>query len=164
MSLKAFSGSTSFQQDDRPPGDLLSTSINLLLRAFSLGAREPTFAILAPPRIDTFPFESDSGTMRKVLKWGVVPLNLEGHGMDPHSFSWAKINSPEYIRDFNHTTTTKDKGVVRFCWIHKTVPLLQWAPALASVALGALRWHSRIAAFLHRSLSRRTAGSHIHIC
>ena len=46
--------------------------------------------------------KSDSGTMRKVLKWGVVPLNLEGHGMDPHSFSWARTNSPVNIRDFNH--------------------------------------------------------------
>ena len=41
--------------------------------------------------------------MRKVLKWGVIPLNLEGHGMDPHSFSWARINSPVNIRRFNHT-------------------------------------------------------------
>ena len=49
-----------------------------------------------------FPSESDSETMRKVLKWGVVPLNLEGHGMDHHSFSWASTNSPVNIRDFNH--------------------------------------------------------------
>ena len=54
-----------------------------------------------PHRIDTFPSESDSGTMRKVLKWGVIPLNLEGHGMDPHSFSWASTNSPVNIRRFN---------------------------------------------------------------
>ena len=51
-----------------------------------------------PPRIDTFPFESDSGTMRKVLKWGVVPLNLEGHGMNPHSLCWARTDSPVNIR------------------------------------------------------------------
>ena len=54
-----------------------------------------------PHSIDTFPSESDSGTMRKVLKWGVIPLNLEGHGMDPHSFSWASTNSPVNIRRFN---------------------------------------------------------------
>ena len=54
-----------------------------------------------PLRIDTFPSESDSETMRKVLKWGVVPFNLEGHGMDPYSFSWARINSPVNIRRFN---------------------------------------------------------------
>ena len=102
--FEGVSDSTSFQLDDRPPGDLCSKSINFMLRAFSLGARALTFAILAPPRIDTFPFESDSGTMRKVLKWGAVPLNLEGHGMNPHSFSWASTNSPVNIRDFNHST------------------------------------------------------------
>ena len=101
LSLKAVLDSTSFQLDGRPPGDLCSKAINFLLRAFSLGARALTFAILAPPRIDTFPFESDSGTMRKVLKWGVVPLNLEGHGMNPHSLCWAMTNAPVNIRRFN---------------------------------------------------------------
>ena len=47
--------------------------------------------------------------MRKVLKWGVVPLNLEGHGMNPHSFSWASTNSPVNIRDFNHTLVARGK-------------------------------------------------------
>ena len=42
--------------------------------------------------------------MRKVLKWGVVPLNLEGHGMDHHSFTWASTNSPVNIRRFNSTS------------------------------------------------------------
>ena len=50
-----------------------------------------------------FPFESDSETMRKVLKWGVVPLNLKGHGMTPHSLCWARMNSPELVSHFNHT-------------------------------------------------------------
>ena len=52
--------------------------------------------------------------MRKVLKWGVVPLNLEGHGMDPHSFSWARINSPVNIRRFNSTLKLKIL-VISFC-------------------------------------------------
>ena len=39
--------------------------------------------------------------MRKVLKWGVVPLNLEGHGMNPHSLCWARTDSPVNIRRFN---------------------------------------------------------------
>ena len=54
-------------------------------------------------RIGHFPSESDSETMRKVLKWGVVPLNLKGHGMTPHSLCWARINSPQFIRRFNYT-------------------------------------------------------------
>ena len=48
-------------------------------------------------RIGHFPSESDSETMLKVLKWGVVPLNLKGHGMTPHSLCWARINSPVNI-------------------------------------------------------------------
>ena len=52
-------------------------------------------------RIGHFPSESDSETMLKVLKWGVVPLNLKGHGMTPHSLCWARINSPQFIRRFN---------------------------------------------------------------
>ena len=55
----------------------------------------------APHRIDTFPSDSDSGTMRKVLNWGVVPLNLKWQGMVVHGLSWARINSPENIRRFN---------------------------------------------------------------
>ena len=104
LSLKAVLDSPSFQLDGRPPGDLCSKAINFLLRAFSLGARALTFAILAPPRIDTFPFESDSGTMRKVLNWGVVPLNLKWQGMVVHGLCWARINSPENIRRFNSNT------------------------------------------------------------
>ena len=71
-----------------------------------MGIIEHQLRAYGPLRIDTFPSESDSGTMRKVLKWGVVPLNLEGHGMDPHSFSWARTNSPVNIRDFNHKLTS----------------------------------------------------------
>lgn len=41
--------------------------------------------------------------MLKVLKWGVVPLNLKGHGMTPHSLCWARTNSPVNIRDFNYS-------------------------------------------------------------
>ena len=52
-------------------------------------------------RIGHFPSESDSETMLKVLKWGVVPLNLKGHGMTPHSLCWARINSPELVSHFN---------------------------------------------------------------
>ena len=52
-------------------------------------------------RIGHFPSESDSETMLKVLKWGVVPLNLKGHGMTPHSLCWARTNSPVNIRRFN---------------------------------------------------------------
>ena len=106
LSLKAVLDSTSFQLDGRPPGDLCSKAINFLLRAFSLGARALTFAILPTPRIDTFPFESDSGTMRKVLNWGVVPLNLKWQGMVVHGLCWARINSPENIRRFNSTKIT----------------------------------------------------------
>ena len=104
LSLKAVLDSTSFQLDGRPPGDLCSKAINFLLRAFSLGARALTFAILAPPRIDTFPFESDSGTMRKVLNWGVVPLNLKWQGLIVHGLCWAMMNSPELVSHFNSTT------------------------------------------------------------
>ena len=32
----------------------------------------------APHKIDMFPFESDSETMRKVLKWGGVPPIKKG--------------------------------------------------------------------------------------
>ena len=39
--------------------------------------------------------------MRKVLNWGVVPLNLKWQGMVVHGLSWAWINSPENIRRFN---------------------------------------------------------------
>ena len=39
--------------------------------------------------------------MLKVLKWGVVPPNLKGHGMTPHSLCWARINSPQFINRFN---------------------------------------------------------------
>ena len=53
-------------------------------------------------RIGHFPSESDSETMLKVLKWGVVPLNLKGHGMTPHSLCCARINSPQFIHRFNH--------------------------------------------------------------
>ena len=53
-----------------------------------------------------FPSESDSETMLKVLKWGVVPLNLKGHGMNPHSLCWARTNSPEFIRRFNYSWLT----------------------------------------------------------
>ena len=56
-------------------------------------------------RIGHFPSESDSETMLKVLKWGVVPLNLKGHGMTPHSLRWARINSPQFIRRFNSMPT-----------------------------------------------------------
>ena len=59
----------------------------------------------APHRIDTFPSDSDSGTMRKVLNWGVVPLNPEGQGMVVHGLCWVRINSPENIRRFNSTST-----------------------------------------------------------
>ena len=52
-------------------------------------------------RIGHFPSESDSETMLKVLKWGVVPLNLKGHGMTPHSLCWARMNSPVNIHRFN---------------------------------------------------------------
>ena len=55
----------------------------------------------APHRIDTFPSDSDSGTMRKVLNWGVVPLNLKWQGMVVHGLCWARTNSPENIRRFN---------------------------------------------------------------
>ncbi len=54
-----------------------------------------------------FPFESDSGTMRKVLNWGVVPLNLKGHAMTPHSLCWARMNSPELVSHFNSTSVGK---------------------------------------------------------
>ena len=43
-------------------------------------------------RIGHFPSESDSETMLKVLKWGVVPLNLKGHDMTPHSLCWVSTN------------------------------------------------------------------------
>ena len=39
--------------------------------------------------------------MRKVLNWGVVPLNLKWQGMVVHGLCWARINSPENIRRFN---------------------------------------------------------------
>ena len=52
-----------------------------------------------------FPSESDSETMRKVLKWGVVPLNLKGHGMTPHILCWVSTNSPELVSHFNHIIT-----------------------------------------------------------
>ena len=48
--------------------------------------------------------------MRKVLKWGVVPLNLKGHGMTPHSLCWARINSPVNIDRFNYTFMTDGSG------------------------------------------------------
>ena len=41
--------------------------------------------------------------MRKVLNWGVVPLNLKGHAMTPHSLCWAMTNAPELVSHFNHT-------------------------------------------------------------
>ena len=49
-----------------------------------------------------FPSESDSETMLKVLKWGVVPLNLKGHDITPHSFCWARMNSRELVSHFNY--------------------------------------------------------------
>ena len=39
--------------------------------------------------------------MRKVLNWGVVPLNLKWQGMVFHGLCWAMMNSPENIRRFN---------------------------------------------------------------
>ena len=36
-----------------------------------------------------------------------LPLNLEGHGMDPHSFSWARINALLSIRHSNYTCMHK---------------------------------------------------------
>ena len=62
-------------------------------------------------RIGHFPSESDSETMRKVLKWGVVPLNLKGHGMTPHSLCWARINSPQFIHRFNSKLTLETLAV-----------------------------------------------------
>ena len=48
-----------------------------IAQSFQLRSSSINFCDFGPPRIDTFPFESDSGTMRKVLNWGVVPLNLK---------------------------------------------------------------------------------------
>ena len=74
LSLKAVSDSTSFQLDDRPPGDLCSKSINFLLRAFSLGARALTFAILAPPGSTPSRSNQTLGPCAKCLTGGLYPL------------------------------------------------------------------------------------------
>ena len=64
-----------FQGVDRPSEELFSTSISLLLSVFQLRSSSTNKSDFGPLRIDTFPSESDSGTMRKVLcvKWGVIP-------------------------------------------------------------------------------------------
>ena len=38
-----------------------------------------------------------------------LPLNLEGHGMDPQSFSWARINALLSIRHSNYSATVNDR-------------------------------------------------------
>ena len=43
--------------------------------------------------------------MRKVLKWGVVPLNLYDMACTPHSLCWARINSPELVSHCNSVAT-----------------------------------------------------------
>ena len=75
--------------------------------------------------------------MRKVLKWGVVPLNLKGHGMTPHSLCWARINSPQFIRRFNH----------KYYKITKNIPVnLGGAPkAIQAVAHSAASFSARSA-------------------
>ena len=51
--------------------------------------------------------------MRKVLNWGVVPLNLKWQGMVVHGLCWARINSPENIRRFNSSAKTSRSYRVR---------------------------------------------------
>ena len=78
-------------------------------------------------RIGHFPSESDSETMLKVLKWGVVPLNLKGHGMTPHSLCWARTNSPQFIHRFNSKWQPALFSIMR--------PLLYRLPAQARAPL-----------------------------
>ena len=51
--------------------------------------------------------------MRKVLNWGVVPLNLKWQGMVVHGLCWARINSPENIRRFNSINLKVDPAETR---------------------------------------------------
>ena len=64
-------------------------------------------------RIGHFPSESDSETMLKVLKWGVVPLNLKGHDMTPHSLCWVSTNARLNIHRFNYRGTLFRRGSTR---------------------------------------------------
>ena len=57
---------------DRPSEELFSTSITLLLSVFQLSSSRMSKSDFGPLRIDTFPSESDSGTMRNVLNGGVL--------------------------------------------------------------------------------------------
>ena len=69
-------------------------------------------------RIGHFPSESDSETMLKVLKWGVVPLNLKGHDMTPHSLCWVSTNARLNIHRFNHNYLSfKSREVSKKHWI-----------------------------------------------
>ena len=67
-----------------------------------IGQKEDQTFSSAPAKFGMMPSESALGTMLKVLKWGVVPLNLKGHDMTPHSLCKKRIKPQRIYGCFNH--------------------------------------------------------------
>ena len=63
---------------------MMPAAFGPVLPAMQTSAAEVVFAAKTA-KFGMMPSESALGTMLKVLKWGVVPLDLKGHDMTPHS-------------------------------------------------------------------------------
>ena len=68
-----------------------------------IGQKEDQTFSSRPAKFGMMPSESALGTMLKVLKWGVVPLNLKGHDMTPHSLCKKRTKPQRIYGCFNHS-------------------------------------------------------------